>query len=52
MAARLPGDYFVWNTITRELVTEVRAEAPVSIHARYPVANESRVMRYRGRIEK
>jgi hypothetical protein len=40
MAARLPGDYFVRNTITEELVTEVRAEASVPIHAAHPVANE------------
>jgi hypothetical protein len=40
MAARLPGDYFVWNTITQELVTEIHAEAPVPIHAAHPVVNE------------
>lgn len=44
MAVRLPGDYFGWNTITQELVTAVRAEAPVPIHAAYPVANERQVI--------
>jgi hypothetical protein len=44
MAARLPGDYFVWNSNTQELVTEVRAEAPVPIHAVNPVANEKQVI--------
>jgi hypothetical protein len=39
MAARLPGDYFVWNTVTHELVTKARPEGPVSVHAPYPVAN-------------
>jgi hypothetical protein len=44
MAARLPGDYFVWNTITQQLVTEVHADAPVPIHAANPVANERQLI--------
>ena len=44
MAARLAGDYFVWNTITQELVAEVHAGAPVLIHAVYPLVNERRVV--------
>ena len=44
MAARLPGDYFVRNTITQEIVTEVYAEAPVPVHAANPVANKRPVI--------
>ena len=51
MAARLPGDYFVWNPITQELVTEVRAEAPVPIHAAYPVVKERQVIDFEGEIK-
>ena len=39
MAARLPGDYFVWNAITQDLVTEVRAGAAVPIQASYAEPN-------------
>jgi hypothetical protein len=41
MAARLPGNYFVWNAITQDLITEVCAEPSVPIHAAHTAANES-----------
>ena len=44
MAVRLPGDYFVWNTITQEIVTEVHVESPVPIHAVNPVADKGPVI--------
>lgn len=44
MAVRLPGDYFVWNTMTQEIVTEVHVEAPVPIHAADPVADKRPVI--------
>jgi hypothetical protein len=44
MAARLPDDYFVCNTFTQELVTEVRTEVPVPIHGAYPWRIVSREM--------
>ena len=31
MAARLPGDYFVRDSFTQEIVTAVRGEAPIPI---------------------
>ena len=44
MATRLPGDYFMTNTITQELVAEIHAEAPVPIHAANPLTNEKQVI--------